>query len=277
MTNDTLLNKIRQANPLVHSITNQVVANDVANSLLAIGASPMMAIAPEEMEEVTGFAEAIVLNIGTLTTEILEAMLIVGRAANQRGIPVILDPVGVGATQYRQEAVSILLKEVTVQLITGNAGEMAYLADVDWSSKGVDAGTGMTSGKMIAERVAHRYQTVAAVSGKEDFISDGQTTVGILNGDPMLTQVTGTGCMLSGICGAFLAVDKYDTLESTVKACTAYGIAAEMARDNQDVKGPGSFRVSLMDALYNLSEKNIHDKKNVKRYNANNSKEEDNE
>ncbi|GEK91188.1 hydroxyethylthiazole kinase [Alkalibacterium kapii] len=277
MTTHYLLNKLRQENPLVHSITNQVVSNDVANSLLAIGASPMMAMAPEEMEEVTKFAKAVVLNIGTLTTEILEAMLIVGKAANKKGVPVILDPVGVGATQFRQEAVSMLLKEVTIQLITGNAGEMAYLAGIDWSSKGVDAGEGKASGREIAERVARRYQTVAAVSGKEDFVSDGRMTIGILNGDPMLTRVTGTGCMLSGICGAYLAVGGKPVLESTVEACTAYGVAAEIAVENKEVNGPGSFRASLIDALYNLSEQTIRDKENIKRYHVNKSEEGTNE
>lgn len=268
MKKDCLFEKVRLENPLVHVIASQVVANDVANSLLAIGASPMMAVAPEEMEEIAGFAKAVVLNIGTLTSETVEAMMLVGRAANEKGVPVVLDPVGAGATHFRKEAVSRILNKVTIQLIRGNAGELAHLADMDWTSKGVDSGEGRFSGKEIAEAVANKYQTVAAVSGKEDFISDGSQTIGIQNGNVLLTAVTGTGCMLSGICGAFLAVSEKTVLESAVQACAGYAVAAEMAAENSSVQGPGSFRTAFIDSLSQVTDQNVRNREKITRYNA---------
>ncbi|MEG0618920.1 MAG: hydroxyethylthiazole kinase [Bacilli bacterium] len=264
-----LIEKIRKNNPLIHNITNEVVANDVANSLLAIGASPMMAYAPEEMEEVAGIAKSIVLNIGTLTTEMLKSMLLVGKFANKNGIPVILDPVGVGATTFRKESVEQLLSEIEVQLIRGNAGELARIANIPWTSKGVDAGEGNVLVKDIAEIVANRYQTVVAISGEEDIISDGIQTIGVLNGHPLMTKITGTGCMLSGICGAFIAVGTrtMTIFESTVEACTVYAIAGELAVESLDFSGPGKFRSAFIDNLYSINSEKIMNRLKLIHYN----------
>lgn len=262
------LQKIHQENPLVHVITSQVVANDMANCLLAVGASPIMAIAAEEMEDVAGIAKAIVLNLGMLTTGTFESMLLAGKFGNEKGVPVVLDPVGVGASRFRKEAVSHLLKEVKMQLIRGNAGELAHLADIKWTSKGVDAGEGEASRQEIAERVARRYQTVAAVSGKVDYVSDGWQTAEIQNGHSLLTEVTGTGCMLSGICGAYLAVEKQSPFESTVQACAGYAVAAELAAEKSVVEGPGSFRVAFMDSLSRVTDQDVRENEKVRRYTA---------
>jgi len=265
-----LVEQIRKTNPLVHNITNQVVANDVANSQLAIGASPMMAYAPEEMKEVARIAKSIVLNIGTITTEVLESMILVGKSANQIGVPVILDPVGVGATTFRKAAVRRLLTEVKVQLIRGNAGELASLANIPWSSKGVDAGVGDTLVKDIAELVATRYQTVVAISGEEDIITDGIQTVGIFNGHSLMTKITGTGCMLSGICGAFLAArtSTMTIFESTVEACIVYAVAGELAVESLKLPSPGNFRAALMDNLYSITSDKVTVRANLKQYNT---------
>jgi len=171
-------------------------------------------------------------------------------------------------SRFRKEAVSRLLKEVKVQLIRGNAGDLAHLADIEWTSKGVDAGEGEASRKEIAEQVARRYQTVAAVSGKLDYVSDGRQTVEIQNGHSLLTKITGTGCMLSGICGAYLAVGKQSFFESTVQACTGYAVAAELAAEKSVVEGPGSFRVTFMDSLTHVTDQDVEDKGIIKRYTA---------
>lgn len=264
-----LIEYIREINPLIHNITNQVVANDVANSLIAVGASPMMAYAPEEMADIGKMADASVLNIGTLTSETLEAMLLVGKSANERGVPVILDPVGVGSTTFRQKAIQKLLSEVKVQLIRGNAGELASLANVPWIQKGVDAGQGTTTVKELAELVAKRYQTVVAISGEEDIVSDGIRTVGIFNGHPLMTQITGTGCMLSGICGAFAATAARTTnsiFDSTVEACILYAVAGELAVESLELISPGNFRAAFMDSLYNISSGKVIARAKVKQY-----------
>lgn len=248
-----LIEQIRQENPLIHNITSPVVANDVANALLAIGASPMMAVAQEEMADIAHFAQATVLNTGMLTSNTLESMLIIGQAANQNGIPVILDPVGAGATTFRQQAIQKLLTEIDVQLIRGNAGELACLAGVPWQSKGVDAGKGPNSAGAIAQMAARRYQTVVAISGPEDIITDGQRTVRVFNGHPLMTKITGTGCMLSSICGAFLAVDSADLFAGTVAACTVFAVAGELAVQDLEDPGPGYFRPALMNRLYRIT------------------------
>lgn len=253
---------IRNKQPLIHNITNQVVANDVANALLAISASPMMAYAAEEMEEVATIADAIVLNTGTLTDSVLDAMLIVGKAANRLEKPIVLDPVGVGATSYRQKSIALLLDKVDIQLIRGNAGELASLVGVEWQAKGVDAGVGSASVGEIARLAAEKYQTVVFISGEADVISDGRRTVYIRNGDPLMTQITGTGCMLSGICGAFIAVGE-DVFESAVAASATYAIAGELAVEELNPIGPGYFRPTFMNQLYHITNSTVKERLNM--------------
>ncbi|MGR6979861.1 hydroxyethylthiazole kinase [Testudinibacter sp. P27/CKL/0425] len=243
------LTQLRQRNPLIHNITNIVVANYVANGLLAIGASPIMSSAVEEMDELAAICNALVINIGTLTAEQVNAMLLAGKAANRHGIPVVLDPVGVGATRFRQHSVARLLAEVQFSAIRGNAGEMAYLANVDWQSKGVDAGQGNADLAAIANSIAQQYQCCAAISGEVDVISDGNRVAKIRNGSALFPKITGSGCLLSAVCCAFLAVAPNDRFHAVLEACTTYAIAGELAASSLQSTQHGQFYTALLDQL----------------------------
>ncbi|MBP1044062.1 hydroxyethylthiazole kinase [Vagococcus sp. BWB3-3] len=245
------LRRMKQQSPLVHNMTNQVVANHVANGLLAIGASPIMAYAKEEVGPIASLASCLVLNIGTITTPIFEAMLIAGHAANEKGVPIVLDPVGVGVSRYRQKLVKTLLAELKISLIRGNAGEIAQLAKVPWQAHGVDSGTGQYSMKKMAQEVALANQSVVAISGERDWISDGKRLASVDNGHQLMTRVTGMGCLLSGVCGAFIASHQ-DLFESTLAAHITYGIAGEKAAMASPF--PGSFKEQFMDQLFLLNE-----------------------
>lgn len=248
-----LIDEVRSQNPLVHNITNIVVANDSANGLLAIGASPFMSNTVEEMEEVAAIADVIVLNMGTLNEEQLEAMIIAGKKANQLVKPVVLDPVGVGATTYRKQATLHLLKHVQPTLIRGNAGEIAVLASANWEVKGVDAGTGSGNIQSIAEKLATQQQTFVSVSGEMDTITDGTSTYFIKNGTAYFTKMTGAGCLNSCICGAFLATDKNVSLESIVVGSAMYALAGELVAEQLASIAVGSFRNNLLDKLSGLN------------------------
>jgi hydroxyethylthiazole kinase len=241
------LRRLREMRPLVHQITNYVVMNETANATLALGALPVMAHAPEEVEEMVGIAGALVLNIGTLSSSWVEAMLRAGRAANARGVPVVLDPVGAGATRYRTETALRILDEVDVAVLRGNAGEVATLAGVDAEVRGVESiGTADTAAQ-VAKRAASTLGVVASVTGSVDHVSDGERVVAVENGHPLLASITGTGCMSSAVTGAFLAVRRDDPLEAAAEALAAFGVAGENAAPG--AKGPGSFHVNLYDAL----------------------------
>lgn len=258
MTYIKRIKELRERNPLVHNMTNQVVATDVANTLLASGASPIMAYAYEEVEEIVDQADALVLNIGTLTHDVVTSMIRAGKRANKKGIAVVLDPVGVGATHYRKQMVQELFDAIHFTLIRGNSGELATLAGIEWAAKGVDAGEGKASGSQIAEKLAQEKGCVVALSGPVDVVSDGKTTYTVKNGHPLMAKITGSGCMLSGLCGAFLAGGKKDdVLERVLYTHVVFGLAGERAADSPRVKGPGSFRPALHDALYQLTDTDV--------------------
>jgi hydroxyethylthiazole kinase len=241
------LRRLRETKPLVHQITNYVVMNETANATLALGALPVMAHAREEVEEMARIAGALVLNIGTLSPQWVEAMLLAGRAANERGTPVVLDPVGAGATAYRTETARLLLDELDVAVLRGNAGEIATLVGVDAEVRGVESiGAGLEPAE-LAREAARRLGLVASVTGAVDHVSDGDTVIAIENGHPLLATVTGTGCMSSAISGCFLAVNRDAPLAAAVEALVAFGVAGEDAA--RGAKGPGSFHVGLYDAL----------------------------
>lgn len=276
---------VRRSNPLVHTIANQVVQNDVANALLAIGASPIMAMAEEEVSEVSSVAGALVLNLGTPTPQKINSMLLAGKAANQAGCPVVFDPVGVGATTFRREAADRLLQAVDVAVIRGNAAEIAHLAGESWKGKGVDAQDKDRSALSVALSCAEKRQCIVAVSGKTDIITDGKQHVTLEEGTPMLSQITGSGCMLSALIGAFLAAgkpaDKDETavdhqpkalsveagsekkcdtepwvMDTVIQAHLAFGIAGERAA--MISPGPGTFRAKLMDQLAVLTDEDLY-------------------
>jgi hydroxyethylthiazole kinase len=237
---------MREQKPLVHQITNYVVMNETANATLALGALPVMAHAREEVEEMVGLAGALVLNIGTLSPAWVEAMIAAGRAANERGAPVVLDPVGAGATSYRTETARRILDEVDVAVVRGNSGEVATLVGVAAEVRGVESiGAGGDLAE-LAREAARTLGVVAAVTGPVDHVSDGGTTFAIANGHPLLGAITGTGCMATAITGCFVAVAE-SPLDGAAEALVAFGVAGEDAA--LGAKGPGSFHVNLYDAL----------------------------
>ena len=241
------LRRLRDAKPLVHQITNYVVMNETANATLALGALPVMAHARDEVEEMVELAGALVINIGTLSPHWVEAMLLAGRAATERGVPVVLDPVGAGATRYRTETAKRILDEVDVTVLRGNAGEVATLVGVDAEVRGVESIGAGGDPADLAQEAARALGVVASVTGPTDHVSDGERTVAIANGDPMLAAITGTGCMSSAITGCFLAVNRDRPLDGAAEALVAFGVAGEDAA--REAKGPGSFHVALYDAL----------------------------
>ena len=241
------LRVLRERKPLVHQITNYVVMNETANATLALGALPVMAHALEEVEEMAALAGALVLNIGTLSPDWIEAMLRAGRAANAAGVPIVLDPVGAGATRYRTDSARRLLGELEVAVVRGNAAELATLAGQEAEIRGVESIS--KGGVELARAAARALGTVAAVTGPVDHVSDGETVLAVANGHELLGTVTGTGCMSTAVTGAFLAVSQ-EPLLAAAEALVAFGVAGEDAA--REAKGPGSFHAALYDALYNL-------------------------
>ncbi|MBO0961109.1 hydroxyethylthiazole kinase [Neobacillus sp. MM2021_6] len=246
------LQMVREVNPLVHNMTNVVVTNFTANGLLALGASPVMANAKEEAADMAKIASSLVLNIGTLNPQTVEAMILAGKAANEHGIPVIFDPVGAGATPYRTKTAQNLMNEVDVSVIRGNAAEIANVVGEKWEIKGVDAGAGNGNTVELAISAAEKLQCVVVITGKEDVVTDGKTTYVVSNGHPILTKVTGTGCLLTSVIGAFTAVEK-DLLLASVAALTFYGISAEKAAAKSAQSGPGSFQIEFLNQLSMIS------------------------
>jgi hydroxyethylthiazole kinase len=247
------LRALRERKPLVHQITNYVVMNETANATLALGALPVMAHAREEAEEMVRLAGALVLNIGTLSPPWVEAMLLAGRSANDAGVPVVLDPVGAGATRYRTETAKRILEEVDVAVLRGNAGEVATLVGVDAEVRGVESiGAGGDPAE-LARRAASSLGVVASVTGAVDHVSDGERVTRVENGHPLLARVTGTGCMSSAVTGCFLAVA--EPFDAAVDALVAFGVAGEDAA--REARGPGSFHVALYDALAALDPESL--------------------
>jgi hydroxyethylthiazole kinase len=243
----TTLAAIRERKPLVHQITNYVVMNETANVTLAIGALPVMAHAREEVEEMAGLAGALVINIGTLSPHWVDAMVLAGATASQRGIPVVLDPVGAGATRYRTETARRILDEVDVTVLRGNAGEVATLVGIEAEVRGVESiGAGGNAAE-LATAAARSLDVVASVTGAVDHVSDGERTLAVANGHELLAAITGTGCMSSTMTGCFLAAKPDEPLEAAAEALAAFGVAGEDAA--VEARGPGSFHVNLYDAL----------------------------
>ena len=252
------LRRLRETKPLVHQITNSVVMNETANATLALGALPVMAHAREEVEEMAAIAGALVLNIGTLSPDWVESMLLAGRAANEHGVPVVLDPVGAGATRYRTETAQRILSEVRVDVLRGNAGEVATLVGVAAEVRGVESiGAGGDPADLALE-AARRLDLVASVTGPVDHVSDGERVIRIENGDALMATITGTGCMSSALTGCFLAVNRERPLEAAAEALVAFGVAGEDAA--RGAAGPGSFHVALYDCLAALDPRTLDER-----------------
>ncbi len=244
------LRTMREQKPLVHQITNYVVMNETANATLALGALPVMAHAGEEVEEMVRIASSLVLNIGTLSGHWVEAMLLAGGAATARQIPIVLDPVGAGATEYRTATAHRILGMVDVTVLRGNAGEIATLVGAQAEVRGVESiGAGMEPAA-LARTAARGLGVIASVTGPVDYVSDGERVLAVSNGHALLATVTGTGCMSSAITGCFLAAKPGEPLEAAAEALAAFGVAAEDAA--RGAEGPGTFHARLYDALYAL-------------------------
>jgi hydroxyethylthiazole kinase len=241
------LREIRERKPLVHQITNYVVMNETANATLALGALPVMAHAREEVEEMVGLAGALVLNIGTLSPHWVEAMIMAAKAANATRTPVVLDPVGAGATSYRTDTAKRILSDVDVTVLRGNQGEVATLVGVAAEVRGVESISAEDGAADVARTAARTLGLIASVTGAVDHVSDGERVLAVANGHELLGSVTGTGCISSAITGCFLAVKPAEPLEAAAEALGAFGVAGEDAA--QGAKGPGSFHVNLYDAL----------------------------
>jgi hydroxyethylthiazole kinase len=245
-----LLAAVREQRPLIHHITNSVTINDCANITISTGAAPVMAEAPEEVADMVAAAGALVLNIGTLSAAQVEAMLVAGRRANDLGIPVVLDPVGAGATAFRTATVERLLDALDVAVLKGNAGEIGVIAGTGGSVRGVDSGGVAGDPVETARECARVTGTVVSMTGAVDVVTDGDRVYLVRNGNPMMDRLSGTGCMASSVTAAFVAVAD-DRAVASAAALASFGRAGERAAAG--AHGPYSFRTGLFDELAGLS------------------------
>lgn len=261
MENKTIINMpsaVREKNPLVHCITNYVTVNDVANMLLACGASPVMADAAEEAADITAISSSTLINIGTLNKRTVESMKAAGIKANEMHHPVVLDPVGAGASEYRTNTVFELMKKIHFDVIRGNMSEIRTIADGTGTTKGVDASASdaVTEDTVIQNadfirKLALTLETVIAVSGKIDIISDGKTVYLCRNGHEMMTKITGSGCMLGAVTAAYCGAEKDTILDSAAAAVSVTGLCGECAykKTIASESGISSFRTNFIDAM----------------------------
>jgi hydroxyethylthiazole kinase len=245
---------LKAKHPLVHHITNYVTVNDCANITLCIGGSPVMADAAEEVAEMVSMANALVLNIGTLNERQVSSMLLAGKKANELGIPIILDPVGVGATTYRTQTADRLMDQLGVSIIKGNAGEIGILAGTGGIVRGVDSGGVAGDPVDITSRLARMAGCIVVMSGATDIVSNGKDTYLVSNGHQLMGKLSGTGCMATSIVAAFAAASKDFTM-STVAALAAFGIAGEKAA--RRAYAPYSFKVTLFDEVASLTPEDL--------------------
>ncbi len=262
---ETVLENVRTRSPLVHTITNNVTANDCANILLAVGASPIMAEDPREVEEITALASGLCLNIGTISEKKAEAMLLAGKRANVLGHPVVLDPVGAGASRLRTETARSILQEISCAVIRGNVSEIRTLYQGHTLSRGVDSAQKITEDSLeetvaLAKAFASRTDTVIAITGNIDVVADSETAYCIRNGHPMMGKVTGCGCQLSALTAAFVAANPHKPLLAAAAAVCAVGVAGEIAhRRLTSLDGNATYRNYIIDAIFNLTPKQLEE------------------
>ncbi|PTH22748.1 hydroxyethylthiazole kinase [Staphylococcus arlettae] len=244
------LEKLRQHNPLVICYTNDVVKHFTANGLLSIGASPAMSESPEEASEFLAAAGALVINIGTLTKQSAKDMLEIAKIANEENTPIVFDPVAVGASQFRKSFCQQFLEEVDVTVIKGNASEILTLIDSKTTMKGTDSNTALDV-VTIAKKARQLLQTTIVITGEIDVIAHEDKILKLANGAPMLTRITGAGCLLGGIIASFVNKQLAPKVDIIEEAVSIYNIAAEQAA--QAINGPGAFLTQFIDALYNVT------------------------
>jgi len=249
-----LFARVREKRPLVNHITNYVTVNDCANITLCAGGAPVMADAPEEAAEMTSIASSLVLNIGTLNAAQIESMILAGKMANRRGIPVILDPVGAGATRFRTDMTKRLLDELEITVLKGNAAEIGVVAGVEAVVRGVDSCGLAGDPVMIGRGLAQKLGCTVAISGATDIVTDGKHTLLVDNGHPLMGSISGTGCMAASVIGAFCA-ESEDCVTASAAAFAALGLAGERAA--AVAHGPLSFKVALFDELASLTPQDL--------------------
>lgn len=248
------LEKVRASAPLVLSVTNYVAANLNANGLLAVGASPIMTHQVEEIEDLTAISGAVVANMGIPAGTLPEALYLAGQCANRLGKPLIFDPVGVGASRYRNQVCAKLLEVASPDIIRGNASEIIALAGQSRATKGVDSTHGTMEARSAAKALAKEYACAVCVSGEIDLITDGTREILIDNGHAMMPRITGLGCTATALAGAFAAV--VDDMVEAVAACMAtLAIAGEIAAEQ--ATGPASLQTGIIDTLYTLTKEQI--------------------
>jgi len=255
-----LLERVRQQQPVVHHLTNWVTIHDCAQVVKSLGASPVMAHALEEVWDMSRIASALVLNIGTLTVEFVEAMKLAARSANKKGIPVVLDVCGAGATALRDRKCLELMGEARIDVIKGNASEVARVSGESVKTRGVDSTEVGADLAMLAERLAAQRKATVVITGKVDVATDGKQTYLIENGHSMMTRVVGTGCMAASVIGAFAAVEP-DLALAAACALVCFGISGELAAENSS--GPASFKDRLLDYLYTLDRETVHQHQHI--------------
>jgi len=246
--------KVRTKSPLVHNITNYVAMNNSANALLAVGASPVMAHATNEVEDMVGIASSLVLNMGTLSEKWVDAMILAGKKAIEKGIPVVFDPVGVGATPYRTQVALQIIETCKPTVIRGNASEIMALCNSNITTKGVDSTAESNAALDSAKLLSKTTKAIVVISGEVDYIIDGEKVAKISNGNTLMAKVTGMGCTATAIIGAFVAAEE-DVFMATFSAMAVMGITGEIAA--QQSKGPGSMQMNFLDILSTLTEEQI--------------------
>lgn len=256
-----ILKNVREKSPLIHNITNYVTVNDCANILLACGASPIMSDDPQEVEEITSICDGLNINIGTLNSHTIPSMFSAGKKANQLGHPVLLDPVGAGASSLRTDTAKALLENVKFAVIRGNISEIKALCQNTASTKGVDANSddavkkdNLEEAVCFAKAFAKQTGSVIAITGETDIVTDGSRAYCIFNGNPMMSKITGTGCQLSAMTTAYVAANPQNTLEAVAAAVCAMGVCGEAGLlQMSQTDGNISYRGYIIDAIYNLT------------------------
>lgn len=257
-----MLEAVRANVPLIHNITNYVTVNDVANAVLAIGASPIMADDIGEAGDISAISSALVINMGTLNERTIASMIAAGKRANECGVPVVFDPVGAGASALRNDTALKIVSEVKLAVLRGNLSEVSFIAGLDVATKGVDSAAAdeKNDAVAVAKSVADSLGCTVAITGAVDTISDGKQTVQIRNGHPQLSKVTGTGCMTSALVGSFAGAANGDFFTAAAGGVLSMGLAGEIAYEKAGSIGTGSFHIAIIDALSNLDAKTIQER-----------------
>ncbi len=257
----SFLKAVREKQPLVHHLTNWVTIYDCAQVVKSFGASPVMAHAPEEVADMAGMASALVLNIGTLTSDFVESMKSAALAANARRIPVLLDACGAGATPFRDKKCFELLDGAAIGIIKGNSSEIARIAGLDVRTRGVDALEVGEDLHGIARDLAKKRNCTVVITGKEDIVADSLASYIVRNGTAMMTRVVGTGCMAASVIGTFAGASPEDITAACAAGLSCYEIAAELAEEKSG--GPGSFKQHLFDCIFHLTREDVSSKQRI--------------